>query len=451
MATNATGDGAGNVEPDGVDKVRQARGGEERSEEGTVKNRREEPSERSSQPDGRGSDQEGGIPNGGRVQNGREKPTGRASHPGREPEQEVPNRRQGPGDSAGAEERQEDRPAGAEARRPAGKKEVDVISISSGEAEPPRPQKAARTGGVPKRRGEWRKREEGRYPCTAPGCKFKGWAEAYRRHQLNVHKVKWLAHGDNRLMFRKHNRLTGPGPDYILRDPAVDNLAAAMDDAGVSSHGGAQATGDRHFEELLARMSPEDDGESEDGTNSSEEERAEPSNEQKEAGNSGGPEREDHRPQDHAGGARPKEGGQREATAAELTVERLFFSEDLANFSRSGGRRLGEDLPEVAMTLEFNNDEEGEKCLAAENRAPGTAELPTGGGTVTCLECYKSATWTGPGEYRKARDDLRRHVNNHTEMFNAKRAGKEVFDEFLATARRIKDNPESISDPPTKG
>ena len=233
-------------------------------------------------------------------------------------------------------------------RRRTGGVEADVIEVtSSEEEEPPRPQKAIRSAGAPgKKNGEWRKQEEGRYPCTAPGCNFKGWAEAYRRHQLRVHGVKWLANSDNRMRFRKHNRWTGPGPDYILRNPSgqVDNLAAAMEDAGVSTPEEAQAAGDQQLEELLSHMSSEDDGGSEDGNNTPEEEpteRAEPGGEQggpvsaenPENRTGGGPEvdkevvqREptaavpeegERRPRDKACGAGPEEGGQQESTAVE--------------------------------------------------------------------------------------------------------------------------------------
>ena len=154
------------------------------------------------------------------------------------------------------------------------------------------------------------------YPCTEPECGFKGWAQAYRRHQLRVHGVKWLANNDNRMRFRKHNRWTGPGPDYILRDPSgqVDNLAAAMEDAGVSTPEEAQAAGDQQLEELLSHMSSEDDGGSEDGNNTPEEEpteRAEPGRER------GGPVSAED-PENRTGGGPEvdKEVVQREPTAA---------------------------------------------------------------------------------------------------------------------------------------
>ena len=98
----------------------------------------------------------------------------------------------------------------------------------------------------------------------------------------------------------------------------VDNLAAAMEEAGVSTPEEAQAAGDQQLEELLAHMSPEDDGESEDGTNTSGEEpteRAGPGSERGGAGDGGGPREGDQRPRDNSVEARPKEVEQREPTA----------------------------------------------------------------------------------------------------------------------------------------
>ena len=327
------GDRARHVGRDEDDDARREEG-EGRGEEAEEIGGRQQP-ENPPRPGGRGPGQEepaGGAP----------KPSDRE----RDRAGVAPGERQAQEGSGGVQGEQEVRRPGPQRRT--GSVEADVIEVaSSEEEEPPRPQKAIRSAGPPgKKKGEWRQQEEGRYPCTAPGCDFKGWAQAYRRHQLRVHGVKWLANGDNRMKFQKHNRWTGPGPDYILRNPSgqVDNLAAALEDAGVSTPEEPQAARDQQLEDLLSHMSSEDDGGSEDENNVSAEEpteRAEPGGEpggpvtaedpksrteaepelDKEVAQreptAAAPEEGEQRPRDKACRAGPEEGGQREPTAVE--------------------------------------------------------------------------------------------------------------------------------------
>ena len=195
-----------------------------------------------------------------------------------------------------------------------------------------------------------------------------------------------------------------------MRNPAVDDLAAAMDDAGVSIGGEAQAEEDRQFEELLAQLSPEDDEESEGGTNPSEEEptgRAEPSGERKEAGSGRGPEGGDQGPQDHADGARPKEGGQREATAAEL---RSQFEEFLARLQREpekpGEGETAKKAPNPTKKRKVPADEEVQvhrevifRHIIGNENTTGTPESPTrNGSSTTSTGTPKRTPGSTPGE-----------------------------------------------------
>ena len=320
--------------------------------------------------------------------------------------------------------------------------EIEIISYESG---PTRGPESAQKLGAPKRNNRnnryrrgtlqgWRKKGEG-IPCTTPGCNFRGWAEPYRRHQLNKHKIHWLARNDPRLKFRKRTSDQGPGPDYTLRDTAEDGIAAAMDDAGVGEPEGA-----------LTNMERKDEA---DGLDVELAELLEPGRVQRELE---GEEKSEGGEQEVLGrtGEGPDGSERRDGAVVEQTVEKIIFNEDVSNFLRNAQRNLGEDLPEVAMMLEVDDGTERRKCYLAAKSSPGTAELPIGGGRTRCLVCFETTSWSDdPGSYRSARDRLRKHVNTHSELWNAMREGREILEGFLETARRVNDDVNTISNPPT--